>query len=149
MLSNYRIILLLILSLNLHTACQADSEITNPKQNTMFDTEIIEELLLFPNRMILGIRAENVYVISKGSRSERVVIETSVLYAADAFEQTSLTITRYAQNDMLMIPGQTYLIAVYDQGQWSPAWQLLDYIELPQEKLAEAVAQSNKLLTPP
>jgi hypothetical protein len=108
---------------------------------SMFQDTTYEELRYLPesDRMIAAVQCDETALVNQGSRSERVLITVRVLAGADGVKyEAPLRLTRYAQGDKLMKPGETYVVAAY-RGEWLPAWNLVDYKLVDRSGAAAAV----------
>ena len=106
------------------STCLADQENTPPsKQRPMLTKQTIETLKLFPSHRIYVVRSKKYHFTDCGTRSERVIIEATVIAGGDG----TILLTRYSQGDPLLEPGNAYLIAAYNDGEWIPAWTLLEW----------------------
>jgi hypothetical protein len=123
-------------------SCKTEKKTPSKKTSGVtvrFQDQTYDELLLFPRRLIAVVQCVDVDFVERGTRSERVIIDTKVIAAGEESAKESLQLTRYTQNDSLLTVGQTYLVAAYDDGAWQPAWTLVEWIPVSPEAAQSAL----------
>ena len=108
--------------------------------------ETLDELLLFEQRGVAVVRCEGAELTKEGSRSERVILKTRVLAVGDGDLPGELQLTRYTQSDSLMKTGQTYLVGIYSDGEWAPAWSLAEWVQVPEDRASEVAESAGRAL---
>ena len=110
-----------------------------------------QELMAYgkDERMVAVVRCAAATVRGKGLRSERVELQTTMVFAVGSFAAgQTLVLTRYTQSDPVMEVGRTYLVAAY-RGEWLPAWSLVEARPIASGEAEQAVrAASAKLAAP-
>ena len=95
-----------------------------PQQATpMLSQQTIQTLQLFPKHLVAVVVCTGYEFKDQGTRSERVVISARGIAGVEG----PIQLTRYTQGDPLMKASQTYLIAAYDDGEWAPAFSLVEW----------------------
>lgn len=94
-----------------------------PRPKPMLSDQTIDTLEIFPRHLVAVVVCTGHAFTNQGSRSERVLISAQGVSGIHG----KLTLSRYSQGDPLMIAGGTYLVAAYDDGEWAPAWSLVEW----------------------
>jgi len=108
--------------------------------------ETLDELLLFEKRAVAVVRCERSELTKQGSRSERVILKTTVLAVGDGELPGELELTRYSQGDPLMEAGRAYLVGIYTDGEWAPAWSLAAWIPVQADQAAQVAESAGQAL---
>lgn len=117
-------------------------------QTVKLKDQTYDELLEYStsDRAILAGVAEKTSFVRQGSRSERVIIETTVIAGPPTLVGQHLQLTRFAQRDPGVKLGTTYLFAAY-RGEWAPAWGLVEAIPVDaRDAQTEVTAATEELL---
>jgi hypothetical protein len=119
-----------------------------PEAKVKLKDQTYAELLLYPaaDRVILAGRVGKTAFVQRGSRSERVIIDVSVLAGTPELTGKAVALTRFSQGDPIVKVEKTYLFAAY-RGEWSPAWALVEAVPIEESNAqAEVKAATEELL---
>jgi len=111
----------------------------------MFDEQVLMQITSCDRHTIAVVKCLSMRVVDHDTRSQRALIECSVIQAGTGEPPETLQLSRFSQDKHLMVPGQLYLVAACDEGEWHPAWSLAGSIDVSENdadrRLANAVVQ--------
>lgn len=112
----------------------------------MLKPETFRLLLQFQRRLVAAVRCDAIEFVEQGTRSERVVLQTSVLSIGSGPSENHLIFTRWTQGDPLMKKGKCYLVGAYGSDEWWPTWVLEEATEITKSAAEEVARESARAL---